>query len=729
MNSVTVEELVMRIEVELDKFRAQAGQAEAIDAKLRKSLKDTEKAAKETGDGFSELGEDIAAANKEFESKLKTLATVTRRLVGFFAVITGSNAIQRLATSIADANDQLQFLSRRLGMAAGDVKKLDNAVAALGGTNAQAFNTIKSLNQGIQEMVIMGNDSLIPFFGALGVGATDAAGNVREMDDILLDMADSLSRMDPQRAYALATAMGLDEGVINALIQGREAMQEMLDMQKTLYVSTQAELEASRELRRAQTFLGSQWESLKTVLANAIIPHLLKMTKVVSEWLEFLLRNERTVKNVFEGIAIALGVVLIPLLTKAAVAMIAFVAPIALAGAAVLALVAAFALLYDDYKTWAQGGKSLFDWSGFAEWIDKAHFSVDGLAKGFTHLLTGYKTWAEAGNALFDWAKSKGLIDENGIAIKNLGNAIKGLAKDAIESVPLLKALVDVVSMMIEGKWREAASRLMDVPGLAMQAGYDVTGFVAERAAGAVDLTFGADPDSDQSAAAAVRRLRGWGNRKLNRLFGGEQSPAPKSPASAAGGDRLMPAPELMPEFEMAASKHGIPVSALIAMAHQESMFNPNAIGPETKWGRAKGMFQYLDSTAAALGIDPLDPIQAMDAAAMQIRQRIDMGETMEEAIRHHHGGPNRNLWGKNNDMYARDVLGKMSAIEARNMSQGFISAGGPSGSGNRSMEVNIGSVNVQTSATTLPAATSDGVAAGIKQSNEMLNQLAGGLQ
>ena len=32
MNSVTVDELVMRIEVELDKFRAQAGQAEAIDA-------------------------------------------------------------------------------------------------------------------------------------------------------------------------------------------------------------------------------------------------------------------------------------------------------------------------------------------------------------------------------------------------------------------------------------------------------------------------------------------------------------------------------------------------------------------------------------------------------------------------------------------------------------------------------------------------------------------------
>src|SRR5690606_35820492 len=68
------------------------------------------------------------------------------------------------------------------------------------------------------------------------------------------------------------------------------------------------------------------------------------------------------------------------------------------------------------------------------------------------------------------------------------------------------------------------------------------------------------------------------------------------------------------------------------------------------------------------------------------------------------------------------------SAIEARNLSQGVISDGAPT-SGDRNMEVNIGSVTVQTSATTLPAATTDGVAAGIKQSNDMLNQLAGGLR
>lgn len=724
MNSVTVDELVMRIEVELDRFRAQAGQAEAIDKKLRQSLKNTEKTAKQTGEGFDELGGSIEGSNKQLESKLKTLATATRRLVGFFAVITGSNAIQRLATSIADANDQLRFLSQRLGMAAGDVKKLDNAVAALGGTNAQAVNTIKSLNQGIQEMVIMGNDSLIPFFGALGVGVTDAAGNVRAMDDILLDMADSLSRMDPQRAYAIASAMGLDDGVANALIQGRDAMQEMLDMQKTLYVSTQAELDASRELNRALAFLGKQWEGLKTIIGNAIIPHLLKMTKIVSGWLEYLHRNERTVRNFFEGMAIALGVVLIPLLVKGALAMLAFVAPVLAAGAAVGLLALGFAALYDDYKTWAEGGKSLFDWSGFVEWIDKAEFSVDGLAKGFTHLLTGYKTWAEAGNALFDWAKSKGLIDANGLAVKNLGNAIKGLAKDAIESVPLLKALVDVVALVLEGKWSEAASRLMDVPGLALQAGYDITGFVAERGASAIDRTFGIDPGSDQSAAGAVRSLRNWGSKTLERLLGKGTS--------------------LDDKYARAEAAAGLPSGLIRAIQMQETGGNQSYVDDPEKYhyglnseGRrvaphtgkistAFGPFGILESTAKdpGFGVKPLQD-KSLDE---QIRF---VSEYLAARIKHS-GSLRGGLAGYGEGTkYADSVIRSLpgGAASARGLTQGYIDTRASTGGTSRSMEVNIGSVNVQTSATTLPAATSDGVAAGIKQSNELLNQLAGGIQ
>lgn len=45
--------------------------------------------------------------------------------------------------------------------------------------------------------------------------------------------------------------------------------------------------------------------------------------------------------------------------------------------AAVTALAGAFVLLYDDYDTWAKGGKSLFDWGAFSAGIKDSKMSVD----------------------------------------------------------------------------------------------------------------------------------------------------------------------------------------------------------------------------------------------------------------------------------------------------------------------------------------------------------------
>jgi membrane-bound lytic murein transglycosylase D len=40
-------------------------------------------------------------------------------------------------------------------------------------------------------------------------------------------------------------------------------------------------------------------------------------------------------------------------------------------------------------------------------------------------------------------------------------------------------------------------------------------------------------------------------------------------------------------------------------LALQESDFKPDAVGPETRWGRAKGMWQFIPTTAERYGLDP----------------------------------------------------------------------------------------------------------------------------
>ena len=56
----------------------------------------------------------------------------------------------------------------------------------------------------------------------------------------------------------------------------------------------------------------------------------------------------------------------------------------------------------------------------------------------------------------------------------------------------------------------------------------------------------------------------------------------------------------------------GIPATYFVRQIEQESGFNPNAVSP----AGAVGIAQFLPSTAAGLGINPYDPIQALRGAA-----------------------------------------------------------------------------------------------------------------
>lgn len=112
-------------------------------------------------------------------------------------------------------------------------------------------------------------------------------------------------------------------------------------------------------------------------------------------------------------------------------------------------------------------------------------------------------------------------------------------------------------------------------------------------------------------------------------------------------------------EFLSASQKYGVPFNVLMGLAEQESSFNPTAIGVPTKYGRAKGLMQYIDSTASRMGINPYDPLQSIDAAARQLRERLDKGYSMQEAVQAHFGGDDRNQWGPKTAQYGKDVLGR----------------------------------------------------------------------
>lgn len=143
--------------------------------------------------------------------------------------------------------------------------------------------------------------------------------------------------------------------------------------------------------------------------------------------------------------------------------------------------------------------------------------------------------------------------------------------------------------------------------------------------------------------------------------------PVPSVPAGEAKSRRAASsiAPDAYrPLFEAASRKHKVPLNLLMALGAQESGFNPLAEGTPTQWGTAKGMMQYLDGTAAGLGINPFDPAQAVDAAAKQFAERLAKGYSPEEAVQAHFAGDDRALWKDKTERYRQEVLERVADIK-----------------------------------------------------------------
>jgi peptidoglycan DL-endopeptidase CwlO len=83
-------------------------------------------------------------------------------------------------------------------------------------------------------------------------------------------------------------------------------------------------------------------------------------------------------------------------------------------------------------------------------------------------------------------------------------------------------------------------------------------------------------------------------------------------PASLLGAGTAVGSVPFGNLFAGAAARHGVSAELLAAVAKVESNYNPRAVSP----AGAQGLMQIMPSTAAGLGINPLDPAQAIDGAA-----------------------------------------------------------------------------------------------------------------
>ena len=106
------------------------------------------------------------------------------------------------------------------------------------------------------------------------------------------------------------------------------------------------------------------------------------------------------------------------------------------------------------------------------------------------------------------------------------------------------------------------------------------------------------------------------------------------------------------------ADRAGVPIELALAVAEQESGFDPTATGQEIAVGgkkvRARGTFQLLPETAARFSVDPADPIQNIQGGTRYLRELLDRHEGDLQKVLAEYGGV------KTNQTYVPGVLARI---------------------------------------------------------------------
>ena len=106
-------------------------------------------------------------------------------------------------------------------------------------------------------------------------------------------------------------------------------------------------------------------------------------------------------------------------------------------------------------------------------------------------------------------------------------------------------------------------------------------------------------------------------------------------PASLRTGSGALAGLPYADLFRAAGARHGVSPALLAAIAKVESNYDPAAVSP----AGARGLMQLMPGTAAGLGVDPLNPAQAVDGAARMMAGNLRQFGSLPLALAAYNAG------------------------------------------------------------------------------------------
>ncbi|MCV5175840.1 lytic transglycosylase catalytic [Escherichia coli] len=359
------------------------------------------------------------AGAKKFGS---VLAGTTANVIKMGLAVEGAAlSVVAFTAKIASGLDNLYWASQRTGATVQGIQSIGYAVSQVGGSVDAARSSLESLSRFIRN-----NPGAEGFLNRLGVQTRDASGNMRDMAAIFTGVGQKLSSMPYYRANQYAQMLGIDENTLMAMRRGvGDFSGQYSAMAKAIgFNADQAALSSNRfmtSLKSLGEMAGMARDKIGSNLADGLAGQIDNLRKKI---IENFPKIEVTITKVIKGILwlgeivwrVAFRIVdgvgdiiewwgkldaetktLIEVIGGLVVAMrilnsTFWKSPIGL----ITGLIVALGLLWEDYKTWKEGGNSLIDWEKWQPAIDKAKDAITWLRDHLLELKDGVGGWQNA---------------------------------------------------------------------------------------------------------------------------------------------------------------------------------------------------------------------------------------------------------------------------------------------------------------------------------------------
>ncbi|HCQ9429004.1 hypothetical protein [Klebsiella pneumoniae] len=423
-------------------------------------------------------------------------------------------SVVAFTAKISSSLDNLYWASQRTGATVEGIKQIGYAVSQVGGSADSARGSLENLARFIRN-----NPGAEGFLNRLGVQTRDASGNMRDMATIFTGVGQRLSNMPYYRANQYAQMLGLDENTLMAMRRGiGQFSGEYTAMAKAIgYNADVAAVSSNKFMTSLRSFglmAGMARDKIGSSLADGlagsldrlrrqildnfpkiegaitatvkgilwagemvgrVIYRLIQLGQSISDWWDSLDKQSQQLIELIGALTAAWW-----MLNRAMLA-----SPITW----ILGLAAAIALLWEDYQTWKEGGKSLIDWGKWKPEVDAALKMVGDLKQ----------TVLDLGKALAKLLN----IDPKSWSLKwDFSNFITQMG----EFSKMLSMIGDLLNAIKDGRWSDAAS----IGRALLKQGSDQP-----------DALPGVS-DSANNAADWIKDKTGFDPRSIGRFFRGE---------------------------------------------------------------------------------------------------------------------------------------------------------------------------------------------------------------